>query len=115
MRLIAVLCAICALSQGAAAQTGDCRSITNPTALLDCYNNTAPSATTAARAPGARWPRAAKPQAAATPPPVAARPQAFNVDGSKYSTSSVMKTSASGPSSATSAGVARSPKLRKRY
>ena len=84
MRLIAVLCAICALSQGAAAQTGDCRSITNPTALLDCYNNTAPSATTAARAPGARSPRAAKPQAAATPPPVAARPQAFNVDGSKY-------------------------------
>ena len=53
MRLIAVLCAICALSQGAAAQTGDCRSITNPTALLDCYNNTAPSATHRLRkAPG---------------------------------------------------------------
>jgi len=33
---------------------------------------------------GARSPRAAKPQVAATPPPVAAKPQAFNVDGSKY-------------------------------
>ena len=84
MRLIAVLCAICALSQGAAAETRDCRSITDPTALLACYNNTAPPATAAARAPAARSPRAAKPQIAATPPPVAAKPQAFNVDGSKY-------------------------------
>jgi hypothetical protein len=84
MRLIAVLCAICALSQDAAAETGDCRSITNPTALLACYNNTGPSATAAARAPAARSPRAAKPQVAATPPPVPAKPQVLNADGSKY-------------------------------
>ena len=80
----AILGAICALSQAAAAQTGECGSITDPAALLACYNNTAPPAAAARRAPAARPPPAAKPQVSAARPPVAARPQASNADGSKY-------------------------------
>jgi hypothetical protein len=79
-----ILGAICALSQAAAAQTGECGSITDPAALLACYNNTTPPAAAARRAPAARPPAAAKPQVSTVPPPVAARPQASNADGSKY-------------------------------
>jgi hypothetical protein len=80
----ATLGAIGALSQTAAAQTGDCRAITDPAALLACYNNTAPPAAAAPRAPAARPRAAARPQVSAVRPPVAARPQASNADGGKY-------------------------------
>jgi hypothetical protein len=62
MRLIAVLGAICALSQAAAAQTGECRSVANPAARLACYDKAAPPV--AASAPAAR-PDAAKAPASA--------------------------------------------------
>ena len=61
MRLIVVLGAICALTQAASAQTGDCSAIADPVAQLACYNNEPP--------PAARKPAAAiRPQAAAAKP-----------------------------------------------
>jgi len=72
MRLIVVLGAICALSQSAAAQNGDCTSIADAAAKLACYNNEAPRAP----APVAR-PAAAR-------PPAAPRPAASTVEGTKY-------------------------------
>ena len=42
MRLFAILIAICALSQTATAQTGDCKSITDTTARLACYDKATP-------------------------------------------------------------------------
>ena len=54
MRLIAVLAVMIALCQTATAQTGECRSITDPAARLACYDKTA-------TAPAARPP--ARPQA----------------------------------------------------
>ena len=68
MRVIAVLGAICALSQAAAAQTSACKSIGDPAARLACYDKAPPSAAAAAPAR----------------PPAAAKPQALNIDGSKY-------------------------------
>ena len=44
MRLFAVLFAICALSQTAIAQTGDCKSIADSSARLACYDKAAPPA-----------------------------------------------------------------------
>jgi hypothetical protein len=44
MRLFAVLFAICALSQTAAAQTGECKSIADSSARLACYDKAAPPA-----------------------------------------------------------------------
>jgi hypothetical protein len=41
MRLFAVLVAICALSQTAAAQTGGCKSIGDTNARLACYDKAA--------------------------------------------------------------------------
>jgi hypothetical protein len=70
MRLIAVLVAICALTQAASAQTGDCSAIADPAAKLACYNNEPP--------PVARRPRAA------ARPPVAARPAASTTESTKY-------------------------------
>ena len=61
MRLIVVFGAICALSQPAAAQTAECRSIADPAARLACYDRTAPSA---ANAPAPRLPEPPKSQAA---------------------------------------------------
>ena len=49
MRLVAVLSAICALTQAASAETRDCSSIADAAAKLACYNNEAPP--TAARSP----------------------------------------------------------------
>ena len=44
MKLIAIVAAICALSQTAIAQTGDCKLIADATARLACYDKTAPRA-----------------------------------------------------------------------
>ena len=45
MKLIAIVAAICALSQTALAQTGDCKGIADATARLACFDKTAPRAT----------------------------------------------------------------------
>ena len=50
MRLFAVLIAICALSQTAAAQTPECKSIANAGARLACYDKAAPPAASSATA-----------------------------------------------------------------
>lgn len=50
MRLFAVLIAICALSQTAAAQTPECKSIANAGARLACYDKAAPAAAASATA-----------------------------------------------------------------
>lgn len=42
MRFIAVVGAICALSQSALAQTGDCKLIADAAARLACYDNASP-------------------------------------------------------------------------
>ena len=76
MRLMAVLGAICALSQTAAAQSGDCSAIADAAAKLAGYNNEPPRAP--ARAATAR------PPAAARPPVAAAKPTASTTDGTKY-------------------------------
>jgi hypothetical protein len=47
MRLFAVLVAICALCQAAIAQTPECKSISNASARLACYDKAAPPAATA--------------------------------------------------------------------
>lgn len=77
MRLVAVLGAICALTQAASAEVGDCSSITDPTAQLACYNNEPPPKAshkashalplhaTPARSAAARRPNVAKPPAIA--------------------------------------------------
>jgi hypothetical protein len=44
MRLFAVLVAICALSQTAAAQSDQCNSIVDSSARLACYDKAAPPA-----------------------------------------------------------------------
>lgn len=74
MRLIVVLGAICALTQAASAQTGDCSAITDPVAQLACYNNEPP--------PAVRRPAAAVRPLAAKP--VTTRPMAAASEGSKY-------------------------------
>ena len=42
MKLLAILVAICALSQTAIAQTGDCKSIADSGQRLSCYDRVAP-------------------------------------------------------------------------
>jgi hypothetical protein len=44
MRAVALLTAICALSQPAIAQTPDCKSISAPSDRLACYDKAAPRA-----------------------------------------------------------------------
>jgi hypothetical protein len=61
MRLAVVLGTICALTQAASAETGDCSAIADAAAKLACYNNEAPPA--AARP--ARTSRVARPPTAA--------------------------------------------------
>jgi hypothetical protein len=57
MRLFAVLVAICALSQSATAQTGDCKSISNTGARLACYDKAAaPAAAPATAKPASQAP-----------------------------------------------------------
>ena len=61
MRLFAVLIAICALSQTAAAQTPGCKGIADTGARLACYDNAAPPMTPSASAkPSAALPAAKK-------------------------------------------------------
>jgi type VI secretion system VasI family protein len=62
MRLLAVLVAICALSQTAIAQTSECKSITDSGTRLACYDRIAATAASAA---------AAKPALRTAPPPKA--------------------------------------------
>lgn len=79
MRLIVVFGAICALTQAASAQTGDCSAIADPAAKLACYNNEPP--------PAARRPAATRPPATARPvaaKPLAAKTTAATTEGSKY-------------------------------
>ena len=62
MKRLVLIVALCVLSQGADAQTGECKSISNPGQRLACYDK-------------------------ATPPPAAAaepRAPASKVDAAKY-------------------------------
>ncbi len=55
MKCIVIAAAICALSQTALAQTGDCRGIADATARLACYDKAAPrAAATPAKLPASR-------------------------------------------------------------
>jgi hypothetical protein len=72
MRLFAVLVAICALSQTAAAQTPGCKGIADSAARLACYDKAAPPAMPSA---------SAKPPAAL---PAAKKDAAAKVDTAKY-------------------------------
>ncbi|MEO8319399.1 MAG: hypothetical protein ABJA75_03415 [Bradyrhizobium sp.] len=92
MRLIVVLGAICALTQPASAQTGDCSAIADAAAKLACYNNEPP--------PAARTP------AAAIRPPATARPDAAKSLATKPKTATTMtaKTMTAKTAAATSEG-----------
>lgn len=84
MRLIVVLGAICALTQSASAQTGDCSAVADPAAKLACYNNEPPPAVrrpATARLPAATRPVAEKPLAEK---PLAAKTTTATTEGSKY-------------------------------
>jgi hypothetical protein len=59
MRTVAVLVAICALSQTAIAQTPDCKAMTDANARLACYDKSAPPKAVAAT-PAARRAPASK-------------------------------------------------------
>lgn len=63
MRLAAVLGAICALTQAASAEIGDCSAIADAAAQLACYNNETPRKV--ARSATARPPGVARSAAAA--------------------------------------------------
>lgn len=73
MKLVAIVAAICALSQTALAQTGDCKLIADAAARLVCYDKTAP------RAAAADKPATLRPVAA-----VPARIPASKADDGKY-------------------------------
>lgn len=72
MRLFAVLVALCALSQTAAARTPECKGIADAGARLACFDKAAPSMTPSV---------AAKPTAAL---PAAKKDAAAKVDSAKY-------------------------------
>lgn len=72
MKLIAIAAAICALSQTAIAQTGECKLIADAAARLACYDKAAPR-------PAADKPAVAKPIAA-----VPARLPVSKTDDGKY-------------------------------
>jgi len=72
MRLVAVFGAICALTQAASAEIGDCSAIADAAAKLACYNNEAPPKTshsTPVRSSTARRPAAARAPATAADSP----------------------------------------------
>ena len=73
MRLVAVLGAICALTQAASAEVGDCSSIADAAAELACYNNEAPPAA-----------KKTMPTRMAPRSPAAARPAASTSESTKY-------------------------------
>lgn len=54
MKCIAIAAAICALSQTALAQTGDCKGIADATKRLACYDKAAPRAATPAKLPASK-------------------------------------------------------------
>jgi hypothetical protein len=61
VKFVATLVAICALSQTAAAQTPECKSISNPSARLACYDKTnSTTASSAAAKPALRVPEVRK-------------------------------------------------------
>ena len=63
MKVVALLIAICALSQAAAAQTPECKSITGPNERLACYDRAATPAKSALERPAAsRTPNADRPK-----------------------------------------------------
>ena len=64
MRLAIVLGALCALTQAAAAETGDCNAMSDPAAKLACYNNEPPPR--APRAATVRPPRVSPPSPVAS-------------------------------------------------
>jgi hypothetical protein len=57
MRVIALLIAICALSQAAVAQTPGCKSISAPNDRLACYDKAAPPARSTARPAASSTPK----------------------------------------------------------
>jgi hypothetical protein len=71
MRLVAVLVAICALSQTAAAQTPDCKAIPDAGTRLACYDKVAP-------------PAAPEKSAAAKPAGPVKRASVSKIDTGKY-------------------------------
>jgi hypothetical protein len=60
MRFFAVLVAICALSQGAIAQTPDCKSISDSAQRLSCYDKATPPAASPATGKSGRAAPASK-------------------------------------------------------
>lgn len=78
MRLFAVFVAVCALSQTAAAQTSDCKSIPDARLRLGCYDRAAPPVAAAEKA----LPAAAPAQKSAATKPPGVKPS--KVDNSKY-------------------------------
>jgi hypothetical protein len=77
MRLFAVFVAICALSQTAAAQSQECKSMPDPGTRLACYDRAAPPA-----APAEKSGSAATPADKAAPPRSAVKTS--KIDSSKY-------------------------------
>jgi hypothetical protein len=73
MRLVAVLVAICALSQAAAAQTPDCKAIPDSSSRLACYDRIAPPTTSADKSAAAR-----------PAGPLSARASVSKIDSGKY-------------------------------
>lgn len=71
MRLFTIVVATCALSQGAIAQTSECKIMADPAARLACYDKATPFAATAAK------PAVAK-------PPATVKSSGDKADGGKY-------------------------------
>ena len=77
MKLLAVLVAICALSQTAIAQTSECKSIADSGTRLACYDRIAATAASSAAAkPASRT--ATPPKAAAQVDPISAEDAVMN-------------------------------------
>ena len=62
MKVVALLIAICALSQAAAAQTPECKSITGPNERLACYDRAATPAKSVERPAASKTPNADQPK-----------------------------------------------------
>jgi type VI secretion system VasI family protein len=62
MKVVALLIAMCALSQAAAAQTPQCKSITGPNERLACYDRAATPAKSVERPAASRTPNAEQPK-----------------------------------------------------
>jgi hypothetical protein len=62
MKAVALLIAICALSQAAAAQTPECKSIAGPNERLACYDRAATPAKSVERPATSKTPNAEQPK-----------------------------------------------------